>query len=299
MNYTEQTTEFYSSRRSAVTLGKFDGLHRGHQKLIREVSALQKAEGLEGIAFTIAPEQVQVLLTPEEKREMLEGYGMDQMIRCPFIPEVLGMEPEEFISEILAKKLQAKYVVVGTDFRFGHHRHGNVQLLHDLQEKYDYTVRIIEKECYGEREISSTYVREALSRAEMELVNTLLGYEYPVRGVIEHGKKLGRTIGMPTINLIPPPKKLLPPHGVYFSRAVIEGQTYHGVTNIGRKPTVDGTFVGVETYLFGTEEDLYGKEAEVRLLSFRRPERKFASVEELKTQMECDIQAGREYFHVS
>jgi riboflavin kinase/FMN adenylyltransferase len=209
------------------------------------------------------------------------------------------MEPEEFISEILVKKLRASYIVVGTDFRFGHHRHGDVQLLHDLQEKYNYTVRIIEKECYGDREISSTYVREALSKAEMELVSALLGYDYPVRGVIEHGKQLGRTIGMPTINLIPAEKKLLPPHGVYFSHAVIDGRTYNGVTNIGSKPTVDGSFVGVETYLFGTEEDLYGREAEIRLLSFRRPEMKFASVEELKARMESDIQAGREYFHVS
>jgi riboflavin kinase/FMN adenylyltransferase len=119
-----------------------------------------------------------------------------------------------------------------------------------------------------------------------------------VRGVIEHGRQLGRTIGMPTINLVPPEKKLLPPSGVYFSRAVIEGRSYSGVTNIGWKPTVDGSFLGVETYLYGTEENLYGKKAEIRLLKFRRPEMKFASVDELKAQMESDIRAGKEYFHI-
>ena len=155
MRYISDTTDFYSEHPSAVTLGKFDGLHRGHQKLVREVLRLQK-EGYYGIVFTIAPEHVPLLLTPEEKRDVVEDFGIDCMIRCPFIPEVLSMEPEEFVSEILIRKLNAKYVVVGTDFRFGHKRSGDVNLLKELQTKYGFTLIVMEKECHGEREISST-----------------------------------------------------------------------------------------------------------------------------------------------
>ena len=297
MEYIHDTTEFYSDVPTAIALGKFDGLHRGHQKLLHEISRLQK-EKQKGVIFTIAPEQSPVLLTVAEKRKMLESYGMDCMIRCPYIPEILSMEPEIFVSEVLVQGLKAKSVVVGTDFRFGRNRKGDVRLLQSLQEKYGFTVTVVEKECLGEREISSTYVREALSCADMELVRQLLGYYYTVEGTIQHGKQLGRRIGMPTINLVPEKNKLLPPEGVYYSDVTVQGKEYCGVTNIGYKPTVDGTFLGVETYLLGANENLYGCEAKVRIRKFRRPERKFASVEKLKAQMESDIQSGKEYFRV-
>jgi riboflavin kinase/FMN adenylyltransferase len=295
MIYKDNTIDFCSAEPSAVTLGKFDGLHRGHQKLIGEVQSLQK-KGLYGIVFSIAPDHAPVLLTAEEKRSRVEAYGMDMMVRCPFVQEVLSMEPEAFVAEILVRRLNAKYVVVGTDFRFGHNRSGDVGTLQALQEKYGYQVRVIDKLCYHRREISSTYVREVLARGEMELVNRLLGYEYPVRGVVRHGRQLGRSIGMPTINLIPEERKLLPPQGVYFSRVSCGGHEHTGVTNVGYKPTVDGSFLGVETYLYDVNENLYGCDTEVRLLHYSRPEQKFDSVESLKRQMQRDIQAGRDYF---
>lgn len=298
MKYIQSTTEFFSDRPTAVTLGKFDGIHRGHQKLIREIARLQES-GCRGIVFTIAPEDRTVLLTETEKQAILESYGIHSMIRCPYILEILTMEPEKFVSEILVRQLKAKYIVVGTDFRFGRNRSGDAALLVRLQNKYGFQVIVLEKECYGNREISSTYIREALSHAEMELVCDLLGFYYPVREVIQHGKKLGRRIGMPTINLIPDGRKLLPPPGVYYSDVSVEGILYHGVTNIGYKPTVDGSFLGAETYLYGASGDLYGREATVAIRKFRRRERKFSSVEELKVQMEKDILSGKEYFGVS
>ena len=297
MRNVDNTLDYTSDRPSAVTLGKFDGLHRGHQKLLKEIKRLQR-EGLSGIIFSIAPPQIPALMTAQEKREAVEAYGMDCMIRCPYVPEVLGMDPEEFIAKILAKRLKARYLVVGTDFRFGRNRSGDIRLLGALQGRYGYTLRVVEKECLNGREISSTYVREALAGADMELVQTLLGYAYPVCGVVQHGRQLGRTIGMPTVNLVPEPQKLLPPPGVYFSRVSAGEKTYCGMTNIGYKPTVDGSFLGVETYLYHTNEDLYGRRIEVRLLKFRRPEQKFDSVDALKAQMERDLQAGKEYFHV-
>ncbi|MDO4322801.1 MAG: bifunctional riboflavin kinase/FAD synthetase [Lachnospiraceae bacterium] len=298
MIYIDDTTDFYSDQPSAVTLGKFDGLHRGHQKLLKKVKYLQR-QGFRGIVFSIAPEKVPVLLTSEEKRAMVEEQGMDCMIKCPFIPEVLSMDPETFLADVLIKKLHAEHIVVGTDFRFGYKRTGDVRLLGLLQKKYGFTLHVIEKECFQGREISSTYVKEALAGADMELVTELLGYTYPVSGIVRHGRQLGRRIGMPTVNLVPEERKLMPPPGVYFSRTEVGESTYCGVTNIGYKPTVDGSFLGAETYLYGTHENLYDREIKVSLLRFRRQERKFGSVEELKAQMEKDILAGKEYFRVS
>lgn len=295
MRYISETIDFSSQQPSAVTLGKFDGLHRGHQKLVHEILRLQK-EGFYGIVFTIAPEHNSVLLTPDEKRRTLEDYGIDCMIRCPFVPEILSMEPERFVAEILVERLHAKHIVVGTDFRFGCNRTGDVKLLEELQLKYDFTLTVIKKECYGDREISSTYVREALAESDMELAGRLLGSWYPVYGVVQHGKQLGRRIGMPTINLVPESRKLLPATGVYYSDVTAGGRQYHGVTNIGYKPTVDGSFLGVETYLYGVDADLYGEDVKVSLRKFCRPEMKFASIEELKAQMEQDIRLGKEYF---
>lgn len=297
MNYICDTTDFTSGSPSAVTLGKFDGLHRGHQKLIREILRFQ-AKGYYGIVFTIAPEQKPVLLTVEEKREILEDYGIDCMIRCPFIKEILSMEPETFVAEVLIGKLHAKQIVVGTDFRFGFQRSGDTALLARLQEKYGFTLTVIEKECFGDREISSTYIKEVLARGDIELVQTLLGFPYPVLGTVQHGRQLGRRIGMPTINLVPDSRKLLPPEGVYFSEAVSAPLTCYGITNIGYKPTVDGSFLGVETYLYGVSADLYDKKVKINLRSFRRPEMKFSSVDELKKQMEKDINSGKEYFGI-
>lgn len=291
------TTDFRSEVPSAVMLGKFDGLHRGHQKLLREVLRLQDA-GYYGIAFTIAPEDHPVLLTDEEKRGILERAGTDCMIRCPFVPEILRMEPETFVSQVLEERLKAKHIVVGTDFRFGHDRRGDVSLLKKLQGRYGFRLTVMEKECHEGREISSTRIREALADADMELAEQLLGFAYPVEGTVEHGKQLGRKIGMPTINQVPDRRKLLPPPGVYFSEVSAGDSFWRGVTNIGYKPTVDGSFLGVETYLYGADEDLYGRKVRVHIRRFRRPEQKFASVEALKAQMEQDIRAGKEYFGI-
>ncbi|MCD7762012.1 MAG: riboflavin biosynthesis protein RibF [Lachnospiraceae bacterium] len=291
-----------------MTLGKFDGLHKGHQKLIREVLRLQQ-EGFYGIVFAIAPDDRTVLLTSAEQRHILETQGMDCMIRCPFVPEILGMEPEAFISEVLCRQLNAKVIVVGSDFRFGYQRRGDVKYLKKMQSKYGYTLRVMEEERYQKRKVSSTWIREALSGADLELVHELLGFWFPVEGTVLHGRHLGHQIGIPTVNLRPEPYKLLPPPGVYYSDVVLsyaeQDQEYgltsclrHGVTNIGYKPTVDGTFLGVETFLYDTSDDLYGQDIRILLRKFRRPEQKFNSLEELKTQMQQDIGSGKEYFGV-
>lgn len=295
MRYSKDLNDFLSEKDSAVTLGKFDGLHRGHQKLIKEVLKLQN-EGFTGVVFNIAPDCVPFLLTPDEKKQKLEEMGIDWMIRCPFVPEILSMEPEDFVEKILVGQIRAKHIIVGTDYRFGHDRKGDVLLLGQLQSKYGYQLHVIEKERLNDRVISSTYVKEALAKGEMELVENLLGYAYPISGTVQYGKQIGRTIGIPTVNQVTDVRKLLPPNGVYFSDVACGKFCWHGMTNIGRKPTVDGSFIGIETYIYDINRNLYGTDITVSVRKYKRPEQKFDSIHSLQLQMEADIEAGREFF---
>lgn len=295
MEVFQGTTDFYIDGETAVTLGKFDGVHLGHQSLISRIKSLE-SQGARSVVFALNARAGALLLTSQEQRDAVEQMGVSCLIQCPFVPEISGMGPEDFVEQILVKRLHAKYVVVGRDFHFGFQREGDAALLEEMGKTHGFTAQVMEKKKYGEREISSTYVREALEEGEMELVRELLGRPFEIEGVVMHGRQIGRTLGMPTVNLIPPKEKLLPPCGVYASKTWIDGTFYPGVTNIGYKPTVDGSFRGVETYLFDVDRDLYGKNIVTQLYSFRRPEQKFSSLEELKNQMHRDISFGKEYF---
>ena len=286
----------YLKENTAVTLGKFDGVHRGHQKLIKRTRDLE-CRGCKSVVMTLNKNTLEFLLTDLERKKMLDNMGISFLVECPFVPEIIQMPPEVFVNEILVARLHAKYIVVGEDFRFGYRRQGDVKTLMQLQKKYGYCLDVIKKERYQGSDISSSFIKRELKKGNMELVNTLLGYPYVVSGEVLHGRKIGRTLGMPTTNLKPDAEKLLPPNGVYFSYVLIEDKRFHGVTNIGCKPTVGEKFRGVETYIFHFDEDLYGKNIEVQLLTFKRPEMKFDSLEELKEQMNKDISLGREYFN--
>ncbi len=215
------------------------------------------------------------------------------------------MEPETFIREVLVNRIRAKCVVAGEDVSYGRQGAGDYQLLRRLAPEYGYDVILIDKVLYEGREVSSTYVREQVGKGSMELAAALLGSPYQVSGEIIHGRKLGRTIGMPTVNLLPPQDKLLPPRGVYYSHVYLHSRTggmpYDGkrlaaITNIGTKPTVDQRSVmGVETYIYDFDSDVYGDEMEVCLLKYKRPEMRFDGVDALKAQMAADIADGRRY----
>lgn len=303
MIYTNEVPVLKTQERSAVTLGKFDGLHRGHQKLIACMKQ-KKKENCTTVVFTfdVSPlvklyhKPAKTLLTNEERQELAENLGVDVLIACPFTDAVMNMEAEEFVKEFLVKRLHVSYLAVGPDFRFGHERKGNPELLKQMGTQYDFTVEVVEKLTDGTREISSTYVREELEEGHIEKVNALLGYQYFTRGEIVHGRQLGRTIGVPTANLIPPVSKKFPPNGVYLTRSKIGEKEYDGISNVGYKPTVKENFLGVETYLFNCNEDLYGQEAEVRFYHYLRPERKFASLIELKGQLDIDVAKGKQFF---
>lgn len=303
MRYITNTLDFQLEKRSVVTLGKFDGLHRGHDKLITRTLEFGK-KGYDTVVFTfdvsplvkLGTRITRTLLTNEERKVLLERKRIDCLIECPFVSELIQMEPEDFIREVLAVQLRAAYVIVGPDFHFGYKRKGTPELLKKLGHRYGFEVEILDKEMDEEREISSTWIRETLREGRIEKVNHLLGYPYFVKGKVVHGRQLGRTWGLPTINQIPANGKLLPPFGVYASKTYINGEEFYGISNIGVKPTVEVPFAGVETYLFECNENLYGKEAWVEFYHFMRPECKFDSVEELREQIQRDAQAGRNYF---
>lgn len=298
MEFMNQLSQLHIEEKTAVTLGKFDGLHRGHKLLLNQVLR-KREEGYRAAIFTfdIPPKNVlkgthgRMILTNEERTALLKKYKVDILFECPFTKEIAGMDPEEFVAEILLKQMNAGYIVVGTDFRFGHERAGDIYLLDRLSRKYKFKLMVLAKEQYEGRDISSTYVREVLKEGNLELAAYLLGYPYFVTGEVVQGKKLGRQLGIPTINQIPKENKLLPPNGVYASRVWVDGEVYDSMTNIGVRPTVEETDVrNVETYLFDFDRDIYGKNVKVELLSFERPEQRFESVESLKAQLHRDIE---------
>jgi riboflavin kinase/FMN adenylyltransferase len=313
MRIIENTTEFYIKEKTAVAIGKFDGLHRGHQKLLGELNRL-KEKGLKTVVFTFVPspaaffskEIVRELSTISEKRRIFENAGVDILIEYPFYQEIADTEPDLYIKDVLVDRLNAKCIVAGDDVSFGKGGKGDCRLLEEKAGIYGYDVIIIDKVLYEGREVSSTFVRDEVKKGDMELVARLLGTHYHVGGEIIHGRKLGRTIGMPTVNQLPPSEKLLPPKGVYYSYVylhskngdkVYDGKKLPSITNIGTKPTVDNNLVmGVETYIYDFDYDVYGDEMEVYLLKHKRPEMKFENVEALKAQMAEDIEKGR-IFH--
>lgn len=294
MQYITEINSYKNEKKSAVTLGKFDALHRGHQKLIDKICEYADENTVSIVcAFDMGK---QVLLTGEEKKNLLEEQ-VDYLISCPFTKELREMEAEEFIEEILVERFHATHIVVGTDFHFGHGKRGDAHMLAEYAEQYGYRVDVIEKERYQGEIISSTYVRDALAEGNIELVQALLGYSYQISGEVRHGRQLGRRLGFPTMNLMADEHKILPRFGVYTCRVRVDGTWYDGIGNVGIKPTVaDGQKPLVEVFAFGFDGDVYGKTVDAEFCTFLRPEMKFHSVEELKKQVDADIERGKQYF---
>ncbi len=304
MLYIQDKDQIRQIHPSIVTIGKFDGFHRGHRKILREAEKLRK-DDRQVVVFTFSrsPQQMMAgqiganLNTHREKLRMAEQFGVDVVVEYPFTEEVRHIRAEQFLEDILLDQLSACAVVAGPDCCFGYERQGNVEFLRARAQRDGFTLRVVEKERYEGEPISSTRIREALARGEAERAADMLGYPYGYHSAVVHGRQLGRSLGFPTVNQDIPPEKIVPALGVYAAEADYRGKRYAGITNVGIHPTVGraGT-ASVETYLFDFEGEIYGQDIRVDLKHFIRPERPFSSVEELRQQVLCDIEKVRKYW---
>jgi len=295
------TTKFHIDGKSAVAIGKFDGVHLGHKKLLKYILE-QKKDGLKSVVFTFdpSPEEfftghaVRQLFTRDEKRREFKKLGIDILIEFPLTEKTAATEPEDFVRRILVGQINADYIAAGTDVTFGAGGRGDQYLLKSLSGELFYELVLIDKVRMDGAEVSSTRVRNEVADGNMAMAERLLGSYYSVSGIVEHGRHIGHTIGVPTVNILPPEDKLLPPFGVYSSKVHLGGRVYDGMTNIGRKPTIsEKEKVGVETYIYDFDGDAYGEFIEVELLRFVRPEMKFDNLDMLKAQIDSDLKNAR------
>lgn len=289
--------------KAAVAIGKFDGIHIGHQQLLQLIIEGKK-KGLKAVVFTFDPSPEEfftglplpVLDTKEEKRQKFLDMGIDYLIEFPLNHQTAAISPKDFMQDILYDRLHAGLVVSGTDISFGDKGKGNAEMLQEFAKEKQFTYQMIDKVYACGKEVSSSRIREAVANGLMEEAAAMLGESYGIYGKIVHGRHLGHTLEMPTVNIIPQENKLLPPRGVYATVSKTQEMCYYGITNIGYKPTVSNTkTLGVETYLYDYEGDLYGETIHTRLLHFMRPEQKFTNIEALKKQLFQDRENGKQY----
>jgi len=289
-----------------ATIGNFDGLHIAHQMLIRSVylntTKFGKGKSMV-ISFEPHPkalygEAPKLLIDRKTKREFIENYlHIDEYIELEFNRELADMSPEEFVKKILVERFHLDVVIVGFNFTFGKNASGNAELLTELCAKEGIKVTIADNVTNNMGIISSSKIREMLYEGDIVTVNKCLSYWYNFRGEIIKCKQNGRKLGFPTANILIPEDRAVPPYGVYAVRAIVDGKTYPGIANLGVKPTVsDENKLMLETHLFNYIDlrgDLYGKEIQVFLYEFMRPEQKFASVEELRKTIKENINEAR------
>ena len=300
MKYITGITDYKIEKPTAISLGKFDGIHKGHRCLVNDILKLKDKYSTVIYTFDMNPaakvsgNKEKLLTTNFERKELLDSLGIDYLIECPFNDIIRNMDAKDFLKKIV-KELSVKYIAVGEDCRFGHNRVGDCNMLIEMSKELGYEIKVFPKEKYNERDISSTFIREEILKGNIKRANELLGYSYSFEGIVEHGSMLGRKIGFPTINIVPPSNKILPPNGVYVSKVVIDNEIYDGVTNIGVKPTVNSdNKKNAETFIIDFNKDVYGKFITVELLDFIRYEQKFESIEILKKQLAVDIKTAKE-----
>ena len=302
------SSNHFNSFPKAIALGNFDGIHQGHQKVIAPIFNTKLSKDISPCLVTFIPHpqeffsgQQKKLLTPIlEKSLFLEKLGIEELILLPFDRELANLTPQEFVLEILIKKINATFISIGEDFRFGYKRQGNAQDLKSIANQHNVRVNITCEQkillCEKLKRVSSSQIRQCLDEGKVKLANQMLGREYQLIGKVVQGKQLGVTIGFPTANLKIPREKFLPQHGVYAVRVNLPNEPHiamPAMMNIGNRPTVNGQNTTVEVHLLDWQGDLYGQNLLVKLVDFIRPEFKFASVQELQKQIELDCQMAR------
>jgi len=296
---------FNSDHHTVVTIGTFDGVHVGHQKIIERLVNTAKAGNLESAILTFFPHPrmvlqkdagIKLINTIEERKEILSRTGVDHLIIHPFTQQFSRLSAREFVRDILVHKLKAKKVIIGYDHRFGRNRTADIDDLREFGREYGFDVEEISKQDVEEVAVSSTKIRKALLEGQVEKANRYLSYPFSLAGTVVKGKGLGKEFEYPTANLhIKEDYKLIPKNGVYVVRSEIDGVETFGMMNIGTNPTVGGTEKTIETHFFDIQKDLYGRYLNIELLTRIRDEKKFDSVENLKRAMKQDEAFSRQF----
>lgn len=294
-----------------LTIGTFDGVHLGHQKIINQLNEVAKKTGGESVLFTFYPHPrmvlfpdshgLQLIQTQEEKQEKLKRIGLQNMIVHPFTPNFSRISAIEFVRDFLVNQLKVKTLIIGYDHHFGKNREGDIELLKELAPVYEFEVIEIDAKEVDEVNVSSTKIRDALKEGDVELANSYLGEEFEINGKVVHGEKIGTKLGFPTANIdIESDIKLIPKQGVYASKTVLQnGETYYSLLSIGDRPTVDSSGkLSIETYLLDFDGNLYGDYVKIKLLKYLREEEKFDTLDELIQAMHKDEETLRNWISV-
>lgn len=300
----ESLQDIANIQETAVALGNFDGVHVGHQALIRDAVRVAEENGLKSAVFTfsnhprnlIAGEDVvKNILLPEEKRRILESLGIDYLFEIPFTKDIATTEPADYVRHLLAGTFRARDLFCGFNYHFGHRAGGDVDILKQLGEELGLTIHVHAPVRVRDMVVSSTLIRDCIAAGEMEDADALLGRAYELKGTVVVGNQLGREIGFPTCNISVDRTMATPPNGVYITHCLRAGETFPAITNIGVKPTI-GTFEkNVETHIFDFDQEMYGEEVRIAFLKMVRPEMKFENLSELKAEIARNCDTARAY----
>jgi riboflavin kinase/FMN adenylyltransferase len=286
-------------KNSVITIGTFDGVHKGHQKLIERIEQLSQKISGENIIITFHPhprivinpndKSLRLLNTLEEKIALLESYGVDNLVVVPFSRDFSEQSAEDYISNFLVRNFTPKYIVIGYDHKFGKNRSGDLELLQKMKPQFGYEVEEISKETIDDIDISSTKIRTALMEGDIELATELLGHPYTLTGTVIKGLQNGRKLGYPTANIsVVDEYKLIPKNGIYAVLVNSGGAIYKGMLSIGFNPTFDGKTQSVEVNILDFDKDIYGENLTLEFVRYMREEKKFGSIAELISAIDND-----------
>lgn len=284
-----------------LTVGSFDGVHLGHQKVIDRLNEIASKKNGKSVIFTFSPhprlvlnkqeDSLRLLTTLDEKIELLEKAGIDHLIIFPFTREFAELSYTDFVRIILVKHLNIDTLVVGYDHKFGKDRKGDFEILKGLSMAFNFELEKLDALLSDDVNVSSTKIREALQNGNIKKANKYLGYPFSLHGTVVEGQKLGRKIHFPTANIeASDPHKIIPGYGVYASKIIIDGRTYHGMLNIGTRPTINNNadHRSIEVHIFDFNRDIYKKQVELKFVTKVRDEQKFGSIDSLRAQLEQD-----------
>lgn len=298
-------SDFKTNKPTVVTIGTFDGLHVGHKAIIKRLIQTAKDDDLESVVLTFFPHprlvlqqhsDLKLINTIEERKALLEQSGVDSLVIHPFTREFSRLTADEYVHDILVRDLKVKKLIIGYDHRFGRNRNSDIQDLRRFGKELGFEIEEISAKEIDDVAISSTKIRKALERGDVETAKECLGYPFMITGEIISGKAIGRTINYPTANLhLKESYKMVPQNGVYVVQAQIDKKKVFGITSIGTNPTVGGSEKTIETHFLDFEGDLYGKQITIEFLKFIRPELTFESLERLKEEIQKDEIVAKQY----